>query len=111
MSTCEPSFSIQSSFRAYLLLFFSFLDRDTLMRHFGHGVGHQTFGRLQEMESEIAVVEGKNDTLDDEEEAGMNVDVDVDEVENEGNNSEEDEGTESDSGDNSDDDDGGYASF
>ena len=30
----------------------SFLDRDMLMRHFGHGIGHLEFARQHEIESE-----------------------------------------------------------
>jgi len=44
--TCE-SFSLIKIFCSYL-----FVDRDMLMRHFGHSIGHLQFARQHEIESE-----------------------------------------------------------
>lgn len=96
--------------------FLSFLDRDTLMRHFGCGIGHQEFARLSEIEPQTAPVE-EEESITEEEDADVDVNMEDDE-EDEGDDL-GDEGSASDhsSNDTSDgyggdeSDDNGYASF
>lgn len=97
----------------------SFLDRDTLMRHFGHGVGHCEFARQPEVRPET-VVDRQAEEIDEdgEEEGGTDTELEQDE-EDEGEEDEdgEDEDEEDELGDGSDGDgdndgdDDGYASF
>ena len=97
-----------------------FVDRDALMRHFGHGIGHLEYGHMHETPSQPNTrdedreeVEQDPEYQDGEEEDHELMDVD-------GNRDDEEEGTtltdeSSDSGDDSDDsensDESGYASF
>ncbi|KAI0266303.1 hypothetical protein BGY98DRAFT_943189, partial [Russula aff. rugulosa BPL654] len=63
-----------------------FVDRDMLMRHFGHGVGHLKYERQHGIETEITRVESDDDDDDDDSESDIvthaqedNVAVDVEE--------------------------------
>ena len=94
-----------------------FVDRDALMRHFGHGIGHLECGRVHEVEPEISRDEDREENEQeteyrDKEEGHELMDVDGNEQEEE---SEEPTDDSTNSGDDSDDsensDDSGYASF
>jgi hypothetical protein len=40
---------------------YSFVDRDMLIRHFGHGVGHLRYERQQEIKQEVMAVDSDSD--------------------------------------------------
>lgn len=100
-----------------------FVDRDMLMRHFGHGVGHIQYERQQEIEPDpgMAVDSNDDDTAETEEVEGPgawekddanldfedNDDGDVAEIDGDGDSEDEDNNWDSDSAIDSD----GYASF
>ncbi len=87
----------------YSLTVNRFADRDILMRHFGHGIGHLEYARVHEVRVET---EQETEYQNEEEEEGDNVmDLDGDEDdEKEGEPTDESSGGE-------DDDESGYASF
>ena len=95
----------------------SFVDRDMLMRHFGHGVGHLKYERQDEIGAK-RVPEGDNnhdsgDSDDEQEDSDSSELGDPLPVDNEDDDSDEEsedvEVSDSDSGSESDD--GGYASL
>lgn len=106
---------------AYKLLICSFVDRDTLMRHFGHGVGHLQYEEQHEMNSESGIDSESDDNNKDNSHALDN--EDSEEIQGlGGSDGELDDGHESEAGaesermgdsDNSDSDlgDAGYESF
>jgi hypothetical protein len=90
-----------------------FVDRDALMRHFGHGVGHLEYGRVHEIEPETGDEPEDREELEiehDEEEGDELMDVDGNEEEEEPTVENSDSGDDSDDSENSDES-AGYASF
>ena len=94
--------------------YYSFVDRDMLMRHFGRGVGHLQYETRHENEPEMAEVE--SDDNDDVLDAGANLEDDeVGDADIDG----DDGGSETDDSrcvhdsdpDSSDSEEGGYGSF
>lgn len=82
-----------------------FADRDMLMRHFGHGIGHLEYARVHEgpgVRDEGAGEETEQETEYQSEEGDNVMDLDSDEEEGEPTYE---------SGDGEDDDESGYASF
>lgn len=61
-----------------------FVDRDMFTRYLGQGVGHQRYGKRQEVEIEMGA-EGNDESEEiDEEEIDLNIDVDDEETESVG---------------------------
>ena len=91
-----------------------FVDRDALMRHFGHGIGHLEYGHMHETRDEDREEDEQESEYQDEEEGDELMDVDGNEEEEEPTDASEssDSGDESDDSDDSENsDESGYASF
>ena len=90
----------------YSLAVIRFADRDMLMRHFGHGIGHLEHARVHEGVWDEGAGAQETEYQNGEEEEGDNV-MDLD-----GEEDDEDEGEPTDeSSDGEDDEESGYASF
>lgn len=101
----------------------SFVDRDMLMRHFGHGVGHLKYERQQEMgPKRVPVGDDNHDSNDSDDQEGDDSDADEPSPEGDPLGNEDDshssdgESEDIEVGDsgsecNSESDDGGYASL
>lgn len=72
------------NFDGCVTCFCSFVDRDMFTRYLGQGVGHQRYGKRQEVEIEMGA-EGNDESEEiDEEEIDLNIDVDDEETESVG---------------------------